>query len=236
MLQYKKTKEKAMNESKYEKLNTVKAKGQLESNQYVKFTYKGGDTKVLFVGNSITRHGIAPNIGWHWDWGMAASAEEKDYVHQTVRMLEEKGMKVDFAVAQAAVWETRFDEDLVPLNEFYTTARDFCADVVIVRIGENMKKAILDQGKPYFDNMIRFFASNPNAKVIVTDSFWPHPIRDPFIKEICDERGYTFCKISDLGEDEKCMAIGLFEHKGVAAHPGDYGMEMIARRIAELIP
>ena len=224
-----------MNESKYEQMNTVKATGQLESTQYVNFTYRGGDKKVLFVGNSITRHGIAHHLGWHWDWGMAASAMEKDYVHQTVRMLEEKGLKVDYAVAQAAVWETRFDEDLVPLNEYYTPARDFCADIVIIRIGENMKKSVLEQGKPYFDNMIRFFVSNPEAKVIVTDSFWPHKIRDPFIKEICDERGYTFCKLSDMGEDESNMAIGLFEHKGVAAHPGDLGMERIAKRLCDLI-
>ena len=58
------------------KKNTVQAANQLKENEYVSFENPDGSgIRVLFVGNSITRHGAAPQIGWYNDCGMAASSK-----------------------------------------------------------------------------------------------------------------------------------------------------------------
>ena len=43
--------------------NTVSAKNQLKENEYISYINPNGKGKrILFVGNSITRHGKAPQI------------------------------------------------------------------------------------------------------------------------------------------------------------------------------
>ena len=56
-----------------------------------------GAYKILFVGNSITRHGILQELNWNCEAGMAASAEENDYVHQTGKLISNElpGRKVE---------------------------------------------------------------------------------------------------------------------------------------------
>ena len=95
--------------------NNVSAQNQLDINKYVQiFKGENSKVKVLFVGNSITRHAPKADIGWSGDWGMAASCREKDYVHLVVSALDKRYNGVDYCIAQAALWEVNyFDGDKV---------------------------------------------------------------------------------------------------------------------------
>jgi len=235
-----------MAEKDYIKLNTVSSKDQLEDSMYVKTVKRENDVlKVLFVGNSITRHGVKEDIGWYWDFGMAASCEENDYVHRTVSMLTEKYGPVSFCIAQLATWERDYWHTDEIMEQYYKPARDFGADIIVIRLGENIRDDDYRRinVKEYFERLIAFLKGGTDATVIVTDNFWkrkPIPetgrtINDEFF-DVAVENGYVFVKIGDLSDDERTMAIGLFEHHGVSIHPCDYGMEMIAKRIFEAIP
>ena len=57
------------------KKNTVSAQNQVSEIGYGE-SFGNEGLKVLFVGNSITRHEPKPEIGWDNDWGMAGCVEE----------------------------------------------------------------------------------------------------------------------------------------------------------------
>ncbi len=219
-------------------VNTVPGVNQLMENEYLRFKIvPEAQKKVLIVGNSITRHAPKADIGWHGNWGMAASEPEKDYVHLVEKGLTERFGAISLCVAQAAEWESReHAEKRRVLEERYQPAADFDADIVIVRIGENIdiNKTNVQELAEDFAEMIRFFGGKrPGVKVVLTGLFWWFPEHEKAVLRTAEQEGYQFVELKDLGIDEQMTAKGLFEHEGVAGHPGDLGMQRIAERIIE---
>lgn len=215
-------------------INTVPSKDQLSPNLWVTFEMgEAGARRVLFVGNSITRHGPAPEqLGWSGDWGMAASSADRDYVHLTAAALKKKWGSLDYCVTQAADWERNYtDRDL--LNRQYHAAREFCADIVVIRLGENVIRETFDpEGfTAAYCDMVRFFSPKEDAVVVLTDLYWAHDGINRAIHEAAARLKLRYIPMGDLGENDAMSAKGLFRHEGVAGHPGDSGMKEISDRI-----
>ncbi len=240
--------------------------------------------RILFIGNSITRHTPKVEIGWPYDWGMAASSAEKDYVHLVMKKVREIKPDAEYMTIQVAGWEREYCEydldaadaaetggdvvaetaaetaakittetaaitglkmnkleDSVPsgnaptgklLDSIISAAHGFKPDIVIMRIAENVKRDYLAQHpfQPHYDRLVEFLSHGGRASVIITTSFWPHPA-DEAIRETAAKRNLPLVELGGFGVKDEMKAIGLFEHKGVANHPGDKGMAAIADAI-----
>lgn len=185
--------------------------------------------KILYLGNSITLHGIAHDIGWHWEWGMAASALEKDYVHVLNHLVEEKtGETVDCTVRNIADFER--NPDTFNLATF-APLRDEHPDVVILRICENTPEDKVEAFAKAYPALIRYFQSE-RTKVYAVGAFWSHEKKENAIRQAAADTGATYVSLENLHSTEY-QAIGLFEHAGVAGHPSDKGMAAIAQAIFE---
>lgn len=218
------------------KKNTVKAEGQVPKSKMIRFYNENGKGKrIMFIGNSITLHGVKPDIGWNVEWGMAASAQENDYVHIIMEKVNDVADDCAFCVAQASELERNY-EDGEAIFPIFEDARNFNADIFIFRIIENCfvdkfkKEAFKEEIKKFF----KYLKPDGEAEIIFTTGFWKHP-GDEAIKELAEETEKPLVILGDLGEQDEMKAIGLFEHSGVAGHPGDLGMKNIAERIFEVL-
>lgn len=218
--------------SRFERGNTVSAERQV-SNMVIR-SEQEGSPKILFVGNSITLHGVKPEIGWHGLWGMAASSREKDYVHQTMRMVRGLAPDAGYMIAQAADWERGFWKEPEEF-ECLRAAREYNADILVLRLGENVLNEHMQEHNltAAFSELIGYLNPDGKTQVIVTDMFWPNPAKDDCARQAAEEAGSQFVSINHLGTMDEMKAVGLFEHAGVAAHPGNQGMLRIAEAIFE---
>ncbi len=215
--------------------NTVSAVRQVKDKDVVRIEDRGAPLNVLFFGNSITRHAPKEEIGWHGDWGMAASRKERDYVHLTAKGLEKKYGPVNVCTVCAADWERSYWDDSE--MERLMPARDFAADIVICRIGENIW-GVRDRLKEYplapcLDGVIKWLAVKSTAKIVITTLFWAYGEIDDAIVRVAEANGYPLVRLGDLGELDTCKALSEYTHAGVRIHPNDEGMRRISDRILE---
>ena len=216
--------------------NTVSAKNQMKDCKYIRFVNpKGKGRRIMFVGNSITIHGVRPAIGWHRECGMAATGEEKDYVHLVMDAVKKQDPDAAFCITQISRWEINYNKDYQAAIELHEAGRDFEADVLIIRCVENCPWAEYEpeQFKQSYKAMIDYL-NKKNGQVILTTSFWESKA-DEAIRQVGQERGYPVIYLGDLGERDDMKAIGQFEHQGVCQHPNDNGMRKIATRIIKCL-
>ena len=214
--------------------NTVKADGQVCEYVTTCGTVNGAP-RIMIIGNSVTRHEPCAGIGWNFNHGMAASAPERDYVHIVETAVLEKYPNAEFCVVQASRWEFKYKS--CDLEEQFSMAKDFAPDLIITVISANIPKDDFTK-EDFIYQMGRlhtYLSGGRRIPMIQTTSFFGNTAKNEAIKEYCELSGTTFVDITDLGANEENLAIGKFEHSGVAHHPGDLGMKRIAERIIEKI-
>lgn len=213
--------------------NTVRADRQLRGNPRITYFGQKG-IKVLIVGNSITRHPPASEIGWENDCGMAASSPEKDYVHLLYKKLN-KNASYCFLVMQMADFEQSFqqkganEEDIRRIHEF-------SPEIIVGRLSENVSSQNC-ANNAWFNEYGRLLKAcgNAESKYIITTGFWKSDEVDKQTRCLAAENDWKLVELGDLGEDSAMQAGKKFWHAGVSVHPGDAGMRIIAERIYQAV-
>ncbi len=196
--------------------------------------------RVLFLGNSITLHRPKADIGWDGNWGMAASSEDKDYVHLvTAALAEHNGVPPEIMVRNIATFERNYatyDVDKEMKDVFA-----FDADLVVLAIGENVPALSSDEAKAQFKagvmNILRGVLAKRRPLVVVRTCFWPNEAKDEMLREACQEVDGILVDAGPIGRDPANAARSErdFQHAGVAGHPGDRGMKAIADAIVKAV-
>ncbi len=217
---------------------SVRARQGTLTSEVQKLEYQLVYKQVLLVGNSITQHGPHPPINWTGNWGMAASAADKDYKSTLERYLQATKQDTKVKIFPTARIENDFNnydwEDQVKI--WQSTFEE--TDLIVLRLGENVKDWQIP-GSNYKQVMIRYInmiKQNPSARVVITSVFWDgFPNTNAVLKEIADENGYDWVSLIEIGKDSSNYAYGLFTDPGVAKHPNDKGMKAIADLIYEKV-
>ena len=196
--------------------------------------------KVLFLGNSITKHGPKADIDWTGNWGMAASAEAKDYVHVfTASLAQKQGFTPQMLVKNIADFERAHQgyDFAAKLKE----AIDFQADLIVLAIGENVPALKIAEEKTTLKEaltkLLTTLKGDRKPTILVRSGFWADASKDEALRGASDTVGGIYADISALAKDKSLYgrAEREFKHDGVANHPGDKGMAAIAAALMKAL-
>lgn len=197
---------------------------------------------ILFMGNSITFNSMDTAAGaeWHGNWGMAASALDKDYVHRTVTRLKDKGMDVDARIGErnCVPCDGAIDEQAHAVEQL----RRLRPRYAVVQLSEHSFDIELRSGKmtAQYKSLLRLLRDEGVPHVYCLGAWGeksPDDARATAIKAaLWDYPEYRFLDISGLVKDTLNYGdTTMFSNPFIAWHPGDRGMDGIASVIAEAV-
>lgn len=207
--------------------NIVPATEQNAANFYV-HTPNAKGKRFLFVGNSITKHGIKPSIGWTRDCGMAASAPGKDYVHLLELKILQKIPDACFAILQVAEYERTFlQQTPAQLYAAAPQVKSYAPDVAIFFFGANVPKEYdtMEHPEKSFGQAwedLRRYLDTGHTTFLHAQGFYIRPVLDAEKAQIAEKYREPLIPMEDIRIREDTH--GLFNH------PNDFGMQCIADR------
>lgn len=200
--------------------------------------------KIYFIGNSIAKHGPNPSIGWTGNWGMAASSEDKDYIHRLVNnYIGPKYGVPEFMISSKTsllettmVAEDNYDYTQTHL-ELIKEIDAYAPDIINVQVGENTAAApTAAHREAAFSQFIeKVRVNNPDAVINICNGFWGNANDIEAKAAVAAKFDNVYVSATNIGDKDENKAIGLFEHGGVAAHPGDTGMDNMAKIMFETL-
>jgi hypothetical protein len=170
---------------------------------------------------------------------MAASSQEKDYVHQAISMLDSlQGFRPSCVAFNVAGFERQFaDTDPASYFQFADTIK---ADLIVVHLGDyTLADSALkyDFGKAYYNLLKSLKMKHQGADIVSVTKFFADPAIDTMIIKAAKGAGVVVADISRLVLDTLNLARSerYFEVSAVGIHPGDRGMRRIAESILSAI-
>lgn len=189
-------------------------------------------SRVLILGNSITWHGAKPAIGWSGNWGMAASAAEKDFVHLLKSNIKTMSPQTIFQSANIAnTFERKFWKyNVGDFRKFV----DWNPELIVLEIGENINDTLAVKYRlgEHLDRFIGELSGDRKPTICLVGSFWPNQHIDKIMKAACVRHNWIYVDLQGLYKEREInTAIQQYQNQGVGMHPSDIGMENIAKRI-----
>ena len=209
--------------------NIVPSKNQ---NEKTIFSYGDGNgIKILFAGNSVTKHAPKPEIGWEKDCGMAASSLENDYVHLFMKKVYKYAPDASYMIAQVADFESKCLWQPNIINA-YKEVSEYKPDIVIMFFGANVPVMYDTMENPertfgeQFEKL-RNLISCEKSHVFISQGFFGRRKLDNEKRTVAEKYGDTFISLEHIIHREETH--GLFNH------PSDCGMKEIAETFWEII-
>ena len=159
--------------------------------------------------------------------GLAASSQDKDYLHLT-------GVAMNLPVTTVSVNYAERNPDSVNVNLDLQTVAAAGIDsstVVVVELGDNVPDSKELDFAGSYEKLLDAVA--PRLKLVCTSTFWERPSVDIVIKHECESKGGLYTYIGNIYTDPNNpdRSDHKYSNPGVNRHPHDWGMAQISARI-----